>query len=70
MGDAVTELAEDGPVEFPVLGEDVRTAGDGLFDSPGEISSEMEALHTAMDTAGGHADGGSAQHQQPVSDGV
>lgn len=52
MGDAVTELAQDGPVEFPVLGEDIRTAGDGLFDSLGTISSELEALHTSLDTAG------------------
>lgn len=52
MGDAVTELAQDGPVEFPVLGEDIRTAGDDLFDSLGTISSELEALHTSLDTAG------------------
>lgn len=52
MGGAVTELAQDGPVEFPVLGEDIRTAGDGLFDSLGTISSELEALHTSLDTAG------------------
>lgn len=48
----VSDLAEDGPIEFTPLGQEVRDASDGLFGSLSDLSDEMQALQTAVSSAG------------------
>ena len=53
LHDVVSGLAEDGPIEFTTLGQEVRDASDDLFGSLSDLSDEMQALQTAVSSAGG-----------------
>lgn len=48
ISDAVDSLTGDGPVEFSPLGEDIRTAGDGLYDAMAGLSGEMKSLNGVL----------------------
>lgn len=52
LHDVVSDLAEDGPIEFTPLGQEVRDAGDDLFASLSDLSDEMTALQDAVSSAG------------------
>nr|WP_325195820.1 GLUG motif-containing protein [uncultured Oscillibacter sp.] len=52
LRDAISDLTEDGPVEFVTLGDEVRDAGDDLYGSLSDISGELEELKNAVKQTG------------------
>lgn len=52
LHDVVSDLAEDGPIEFTPLGQEVRDAGDDLFGALSDLADEMQSLQDAVSTAG------------------
>lgn len=46
------DLADAGPTQFTPLGDPVREAGRGIFDSLAGLGQELEDLHNAMDRSG------------------
>lgn len=52
LHDVVSDLAEDGPIVFKPLGQEVRDAGEDLFGSLSDLSDEMTALQDAVSSAG------------------
>lgn len=52
LSQVMKDLAEEGPTQFPVLGEDVRNAGEDLYTSLGDLSREMAELNTSMQSNG------------------
>ena len=46
------DLAENGPTQLSPLGENVREAGRGLFDSMADLSQELKDLHGTISEAG------------------
>lgn len=52
LGSVADGLAKDGPVQLIPLGDGVRNAGRGLFDSLTDLSQELEDLHETVSTAG------------------
>ena len=52
LRDAISDLTEDGPVEFVTLGDEVRDAGDDLYGSLSDLSGEMKELRSAVEQAG------------------
>lgn len=52
LHDVVSDLAEDGPIEFTPLGQVVRDAGDDLFGALSDLSGEMQDLQSAVSGAG------------------
>ena len=52
LRDAISDLTEDGPVEFVTLGDEVRDAGDDLYGSLSDLYGEMKELRSAVEQAG------------------
>lgn len=52
IGKALDGLTENGPVEFSPLGDEVRQAGDSLYDAMAGLSGEMETLNDMLQEGG------------------
>lgn len=48
IGEIVADLAKEEPAEFVKLGDDVKKASEGLFDSLTDISNEMDLLKSTL----------------------
>lgn len=46
------KLSEDGPIEFATLGEETRAAGEDLYASLTDLSTEMKELNASMQSNG------------------
>lgn len=52
LRDVADTLAEDGPVTFTPLGQEIREASDGLFGSLSDLAGEMDGLQSSVSSAG------------------